>query len=44
MRGLLSESGIVMSQGIRSINKRMPDILEGAENGLPGTMHRLLKD
>ena len=43
MRGLLSEFGIVMSPGIRSINKRMPDILEDAENGLPGTMRRLLE-
>lgn len=43
MRGLLSEFGIVMPQGIHSIMKRMPDILEDAENGLPGTMRRLLE-
>ena len=43
MRGLLSEFGIVMPQGILSITKRMPDILEDAENGLPGTMRRLLE-
>lgn len=43
MRGLLSEFGIVMPQGIHSIAKRMPDILEDAENGLPGTMRRLLE-
>ncbi len=43
MRGLLSEFGIVISQGIHSIAKRMPDILEDAENGLPGTMRRLLE-
>jgi transposase len=42
MRGLLSEFGIVMPQGIHSIAKRMPDILEDAENGLPDTMRRLL--
>jgi transposase len=42
MRGLLSEFGIVMPHGILSIAKRMPDILEDAENGLPGTMRRLL--
>jgi transposase len=42
MRGLLSEFGIVIPQGIHSIAKRMPDILEDAENGLPGTMRRLL--
>jgi transposase len=42
MRGLLSEFGIIMPQGIHAIIKRMPDILEDAENGLPGTMRRLL--
>lgn len=42
IRGLLSEFGIVIPQGIRSISKRMPDILEDAENGLPATMRRLL--
>lgn len=43
MRGLLSEFGIVIPQGIRSINKRMPDILEDAENGLPVTLRKLLE-
>lgn len=43
MRGLLSEFGIVMPQGIRSINKRMSDILEDAENSLPGTLRKLLE-
>jgi len=43
MRGLLSELGIVMPQGIRSISNRMPDILEDAENSLPGTMRWLLE-
>ncbi len=42
IRGLLSEFGIAIPQGIHSINKRMPDILEDAENGLPGTMRCLL--
>jgi transposase len=43
IRGLLSEFGIVIPQGIQSIGKRMSDILEDAENGLPETMRRLLK-
>lgn len=43
IRGLLSEFGIVIPQGIQSISKRIPDILEDAENGLPGTMRRLLE-
>jgi len=43
MRGLLSEFGIVIPQGIRSIMKRIPEILEDGENGLPGTMRQLLE-
>jgi len=34
---------LVIPQGIHSIAKRVPDILEDAENGLPGTMRHLLK-
>jgi transposase len=43
IRGLLSEFGIVIPQGIHWIAKGVPDILEDAENGLPGTMRHLLK-
>lgn len=43
IRGLLAEFGIVMPQGIHSIAKRLPDIPEDAENGLPGIMRRLLR-
>lgn len=43
IRGLLSEFGIVIPQGIHSIAKRMPDILEEAANSLPGTMRKLLE-
>lgn len=42
IRGLLSEFGIVIPQGIDAIAKRIPEILEDAENGLPGTMRHLL--
>ena len=42
IRGLLAEYGIVIPQGIQSIAKRMPDILEDGENSLPGTMRKLL--
>lgn len=42
IRGLLSEFGIVLPQGIRSLAKHMPDILEDAENSLPGMMLRRL--
>ncbi len=42
IRGLLSEFGIVMPQGIANIAKRLPSILEDAENGLPDTMRPLM--
>jgi len=43
IRGLLAEFGIVIKNGIDAIAKRMPEILEDAENGLPGTIRRLLE-
>lgn len=43
IRGLLSEFGIVIPQGIFSIVKRIPEILEDGENGLPGMMRNLLE-
>lgn len=43
IRGLLSEFGIVIPQGIRSIGKRMPDILEDTNNNLPSGMCVLLE-
>lgn len=43
IRGLLAEFGIVIRKGIDAIAKRAPEILEDAENGLPGTMRRLLE-
>ncbi len=43
IRGLLSEFGIVMPQGIHSIMQRMPEILEDSENNLPGVMRKLLE-
>ncbi|HKI61369.1 MAG TPA: IS110 family transposase [Mariprofundaceae bacterium] len=42
IRGLLAEFGIVIPQGMRSIVKRIPEILEDGDNGLPGTMRRLI--
>ena len=43
IRGLLSEFGIVIPLGIHSIAKRMPDILEDADNHLPSEMRTLLQ-
>jgi transposase len=36
IRGLLSEFGIVIPKGIRYLERRLPEILEDAENGLSG--------
>ena len=43
IRGLLSEFGIVMPKEIDDIARRVPEILEDAENGMPGTMRRLVE-
>lgn len=43
IRGLLAEFGIVIPKGVDAIAKRIPEILEDGENGLPGTMRRLLE-
>jgi len=41
IRGLLSEFGVVISKGIRNLERRMPEILEDAENGLPASSRDL---
>jgi transposase len=43
IRGLLTEFGIVIPKGIGHIAKRLPEILEEGENGLPGMMRQLLR-
>ena len=42
IRGLLSEFGIVIPQGIHAVMKQIPDILEDGENELPGSFRHLL--
>ncbi|MDN0077117.1 IS110 family transposase [Crenobacter sp. SG2303] len=42
IRGLLAEHGIVIPQGSSHITKRLPAILEDADNDLPGTFRHLL--
>jgi transposase len=39
---LLAEFGLVMPVGIRSIKGKVPEILEDAENGLPGVSRALI--
>jgi transposase len=41
IRGLLAEFGIAIPKGIHCIPQRVPDILENAENELPGTSREL---
>ena len=43
MRGLLAEYGIVLPQGIYQVRKRIPLILEDAENGLSAVFRRALE-
>lgn len=42
IRGLLSEFGIVIPQGIHSVMKQIPGILEDGENDLPHTFRHLI--
>ena len=42
IRGLLAEYGLAIPQGIGHIAKRLPEILEDGENGLPGIFRRLI--
>jgi len=43
IRGLLAEYGLVIPQGIGSILRRLPEILEDGENDLPGVFRQLLQ-
>lgn len=43
IRGLLAEFGIVFPQGIRHVARHLPEILEDAENTLPGAFRQLLR-
>jgi len=43
IRGLLAEFGIVIPQGIQHVHKCLPEILEDAENRLPGMFRQLLQ-
>lgn len=44
IRGLLAEYGIVINKGISAVRKRLPDILENAENGLTMRSRALFSD
>ena len=42
IRGLLSEFGLVIPQGMSQLAKRVPEILQDAANALPGSFRQLL--
>ena len=42
MRGMLFEYGLVVAQGIGTLLRRVPELLEDADNGLPFAMRELL--
>ena len=44
VRGLLAEYGIVLPKGVGAIRKRLPELLEDAENGLSDFFRSLLAD
>lgn len=43
IRGLLAEFGLVVPQGLSSITARVPELIEDAENELPGAFRLLLQ-
>ncbi len=44
IRGLLGEYGLVIAQGVAQVRRRVPEILEDAENGLTDRFRRWLSD
>lgn len=42
IRGFLLEYGVVVPQGMGLLRRRLPELLEDAENGLPGEVRALL--
>lgn len=43
IRGLLSEFGLIIPQGIANIAKRVPELIEDASNDLPGSFRLLVQ-
>lgn len=44
IRGLLAEYGIVLPQGVGTVRRRLPELLEDADNGLSDFFRSLLAD
>lgn len=43
IRGLLTEYGLVIPQGIGHVTKRVPELIEDASNELPGVFRMLIE-
>ena len=43
VRGLLGEYGIVLAQGVGTVRRRVPEVLEDAENGISDFLRPLLR-
>lgn len=43
-RGLLAEYGVVMPKGLNTLRRRLPEVLEDAQNGLTGAFRELLAE
>ena len=44
LRGLLSEFGVVIGQGLSRLRRRLPELAEDADNGLPDGLRRVLAE
>ena len=44
LRGLLSEFGVVTGQGLSRLRRRLPELAENADNGLPDGLRRVLAE
>lgn len=44
IRGLLSEYGVVLAQGVATVRKGLPEILEDGENGLPALAREVFSE
>ena len=42
LRGLLAEYGLILTKGVNVVRKRLPELMEDAENGLSDRFRRLL--
>ena len=44
VRGLLAEQGVVINKGVAAVRKKLPEILEDAENGLTALARELFAE